>query len=84
MGRSERPPNSTLLIEQYDYDPSMPEGSAVKLNLEEGVARAISGDAAKGAKEISRLTPVAAIGVRGTDFAVGASANTEGFSQRAL
>lgn len=70
-------PNSSLLIEQYDYDPSMPEGSAVKLNLEEGVARAISGDAAKGAKENFRLnTPVAAIGVRGTDFAVGASAST--------
>ena len=69
-------PNSSLLVEQYDYDPSKPEDSTVKLNLEEGVARTISGDAAKGARENFRLnTPVAAIGVRGTDFAVGASAS---------
>ena len=70
-------PNSSLLVEQYDYDPSKPEDSTVKLNLEEGVARTISGDAAKGSRENFRLnTPVAAIGVRGTDFAVGASASS--------
>jgi hypothetical protein len=70
-------PNSSLLVEQYDYDPRNPEDSTVKLNLEEGVARTISGDAAKGARENFRLnTPVAAIGVRGTDFAVGASASS--------
>ena len=70
-------PNSSLLVEQYDYDPRKPEDSIVKLNLEEGVARTISGDAAKGARENFRLnTPVAAIGVRGTDFAVGASASS--------
>ena len=70
-------PNSSLLVEQYDYDPHKPEDSTVKLNLEEGVARTISGDAAKGARENFRLnTPVAAIGVRGTDFAVGASASS--------
>ena len=70
-------PNSSLLVEQYDYDPRKPEDSTVKLNLEEGIARTISGDAAKGARENFRLnTPVAAIGVRGTDFAVGASASS--------
>ena len=70
-------PNSSLMVEQYDYDPHKPEDSTVKLNLEEGVARTISGDAAKGARENFRLnTPVAAIGVRGTDFAVGASASS--------
>jgi hypothetical protein len=70
-------PNSSLLVQQYDYDPLKPEESTVKLNLEEGVARTISGDAAKGARENFRLnTPVAAIGVRGTDFAVGASASS--------
>ena len=70
-------PNSSLLVEQYDYDPRKPEDSTVKLNLEEGVARTISGEAAKGARENFRLnTPVAAIGVRGTDFAVGASASS--------
>ena len=70
-------PNSSLLVQQYDYDPLKPEESTVKLNLEEGVARTISGDAAKGARENFRLnTPVAAIGVRGTDFSVGASASS--------
>lgn len=70
-------PNSELQIERYDYDSARPELSAVKFNLEEGVTRAISGDAARSAKDRFRLnTPIAAIGVRGTDFVVSADANT--------
>lgn len=66
-------PSSELQIERYDYDPQNPELSAVKFNLREGVTRAISGDAAKSARERFRLnTPIAAIGVRGTDFVVNA------------
>lgn len=68
-------PNSELQVERYDYDPERPEQSAVKFNLKEGVTRAISGDAAKSARERFRLnTPIAAIGVRGTDFVVNADA----------
>ena len=66
-------PNSTLEIEVYRFDINNPEASTVKLNLDEGVARAISGQASKAARQRFRLnTPVAAIGVRGTDFVVGA------------
>lgn len=70
-------PNSELKIERYDFDPARPELSAVKFRLEEGVTRSISGEAAKRARERFRLnTPIAAIGVRGTDFVV--SADTKG------
>ena len=66
-------PNSRLQIQRYDYDPNRPSDSTVKLKLEEGVTRAISGRAAKEARERFRLnTPIAAIGVRGTDFVVSA------------
>lgn len=67
-------PSSTLDVVRYDYDASKPENSAVKFELSEGVARAISGEAAKSARERFRMnTPIAAIGVRGTDFVVSAN-----------
>ena len=67
-------PYSRLEIVRYDYNPQHPEMSTVKFNLEEGVTRAISGDAAKSARDRFRLnTPIAAIGVRGTDFVVSAT-----------
>lgn len=66
-------PYSRLEIERYEFDRRRPERSAVKFNLREGVARAISGEAVRAARSRFRLnTPVAAIGVRGTDFAVSA------------
>lgn len=66
-------PSSTLEVLRYDYDAAHPTQSAVKFNLVEGVFRAISGQAAKNARENFRLnTPIAAIGVRGTDFVVSA------------
>jgi len=66
-------PNSRLSIDRYDFDAGQPERSAVKFSLSEGVTRAISGQAAKAARDRFRLnTPIAAIGVRGTDFVVGA------------
>ncbi|MDE2344352.1 MAG: FecR domain-containing protein [Betaproteobacteria bacterium] len=62
-------PDSVLRVEAYQYDQSHPDQSTVKFDLEKGVARAISGDAAHQAKERFRLnTPLVAIGVRGTDF----------------
>ena len=74
-------PLSQLQIIRYDYDPARPEQSVVKFNLVEGITRAISGEAARNARERFRLnTPIAAIGVRGTDFVVRSS----GGSVRAL
>ncbi|MDC3362242.1 FecR domain-containing protein [Gammaproteobacteria bacterium] len=70
-------PSSTLDVVRYDYDAVKPENSAVKFELSEGVARAISGDAAKSARQRFRMnTPIAAIGVRGTDFVVSANSRS--------
>ncbi len=70
-------PGSRLEILRYDFDLERPEQSTVKFNLVEGVTRAISGEAAKSARERFRLnTPIAAIGVRGTDFVVSATDQT--------
>ena len=70
-------PNSQLIIHRYNYNAQFPKRSAVKFELQEGVARAISGDAAKAARDRFRLnTPIAAIGVRGTDFVVSADPGT--------
>lgn len=67
-------PDSRLEIQRYDFDPAKPSESSIKLNLLEGVTRSISGDGAHAARERFRLnTPIAAIGVRGTDFVVSAN-----------
>lgn len=67
-------PDSRLDIVQYEYHPERPQDSVIRLYLEEGVTRSISGDGASSARERFRLnTPIAAIGVRGTDFVVSAS-----------
>ena len=70
-------PNSLLVVQRYDYNADSPADSAVKFELQEGVTRAISGEAAKAARDRFRLnTPIAAIGVRGTDFVVSVDAKT--------
>ncbi len=70
-------PDSRLEIVQYQYNPDQPEQSSIKLHLQEGVTRSISGRGASSARERFRLnTPIAAIGVRGTDFVVSASYNS--------
>lgn len=67
-------PRSSLKVERYEFNRLNPRKSAVKFNLLEGVARSISGEAAKSARQRFRMnTPVAAIGVRGTDFVVSAN-----------
>ena len=64
-------PNSELEIIAYVFNEEDPEKSSIKFNLLEGTARAVSGNAAKAARQRFRLnTPIAAIGVRGTDFVV--------------
>ena len=67
-------PASSLKIVEYRFDRANPSASVVRFQLEQGVVRAISGQAADAAKDKFRLnTPLAAIGVRGTDFVVEAS-----------
>jgi hypothetical protein len=64
-------PASSGRIVSYQIDTEQPDNTRIKLELTEGVARHISGDAVKQARQNFRLnTPVAAIGVRGTDFTV--------------
>lgn len=67
-------PDSSLEIQAYRFDPQRPAGSEVRLQVEHGIARSISGRATEVDKNRFRLnTPVAAIGVRGTDFIVQAT-----------
>lgn len=64
-------PASSLKIVEYRFDKSNPSASVVRFQLDQGVVRAISGQAAEAAKDKFRLnTPLAAIGVKGTDFVV--------------
>lgn len=62
-------PNSVFRIHEFKYSPADPAASVVRLSLDAGEARSISGAAAQAAKERFRLnTPLVAIGVKGTDF----------------
>lgn len=64
-------PNSKARITTYHIDQANPGNTHVKLELLGGVARSISGQGVKQARQNFRFnTPVAAIGVRGTDFIV--------------
>ena len=64
-------PDSRLHIELYNYDLESPEKSAIRFRLDKGVVRSISGKATKAARDRYRLnTPVAALGVLGTDYVV--------------
>lgn len=64
-------PGSVLRIPDYHVDTQNPGNSRFKLELEQGVARSISGKAVPAARNNFRFnTPVAAIGVLGTDFTV--------------
>lgn len=64
-------PSTKARIAVYHVDPDKPENNRFKLELLSGIARSRSGDAVKLARQNFRFnTPVAAIGVRGTDFTV--------------
>lgn len=64
-------PSSRARIVAYHVDLATPANTRVKLELLSGVARSVSGKAVKQARQNFRFnTPVAAIGVRGTDFTV--------------
>lgn len=64
-------PGSTLFIDQWQYNAERPEQSQIKYTLQQGVSRYVSGKGSQAAKDRFRFnTPMAAIGVRGTDFTV--------------
>lgn len=64
-------PSTEARIAAYHIDAANPANTRVKLELLSGVARSKSGDGVKQARQNFRFnTPVAAIGVRGTDFTV--------------
>lgn len=64
-------PGSQLTIEAYDYRPEQPEASRIRLDLQNGTSRAVSGKGGQAAKHQYRFnTPLAAIGLRGTDYTV--------------
>lgn len=66
-------PGSHLTIARYETQKQDP---AIRFELEHGVVRSITGKAVEQRKDRFRLdTPVAAIGVRGTDFVVHAQAD---------
>ena len=64
-------PESRLHIELYKYDQQLPKKSAIRFMLEKGVMRSVSGKATEASHDRYRLnTPVAALGVLGTDYVV--------------
>ncbi len=64
-------PDSRFLVARYDFDPAQPQASRIRLQLDEGNARTVSGKGGEAAREHYRFgTPVAAIGLRGTDYTV--------------
>jgi hypothetical protein len=70
-------PNTRARIAVYHVDAADPANTRIKLELLSGVARSRSGEAVKLARQNFRFnTPVAAIGVRGTDFTVFTDQNT--------
>lgn len=67
-------PSSRLQIDSYSYSQTDTQASGIKFKLEEGVVRSITGEWGAAARDRFRLnTPVAAIGVKGTDFLVKAT-----------
>jgi hypothetical protein len=64
-------PSSHLWIAAYRYDPQHPERSQIRLDLSQGTGRVVSGKGGEAAKHQYRFnTPLAAIGLRGTDYTV--------------
>ena len=67
-------PDSVLEVQAYRYDAARPDDNEVRLKLVRGTGRSLSGAATEVDKTRFRLnTPIAAIGVRGTDFVVQAT-----------
>lgn len=64
-------PESQLVIRTYAYDKDQPQASRIRLDLQQGTSRAVTGKGGQAAKHQYRFnTPLAAIGLRGTDYTV--------------
>lgn len=64
-------PSSAFVIQSYTYSPKHAERNRVQLHLQQGVVRSRTGKAGQLHKPgFSLTTPVAVIGIRGTDFTV--------------
>lgn len=67
-------PESVLTIEEYKVNLDKPSENTIRFKLDKGVLRSVTGKAGEMAKERFRLnTPIAAIGIKGTDFITKAS-----------
>lgn len=67
-------PLTRLNVPLYEFDPQRPQASKIKLELLSGNSRTVSGRGGEAAKQGYRFnTPVAAIGLRGTDYSVTAT-----------
>ena len=70
-------PNSTMVIDDFVYDPENPTTGSMNANVLEGNFSFVSGQIAKVGNDAMKVTtPVLTIGVRGTQVA--GKANTEG------
>ena len=64
-------PESRLVIESYQHEGAGTSQGAIKFRLDRGAVRSVTGAWGEANRERFRLnTPIAAIGVRGTDFVV--------------
>ena len=80
-GRVSVRPASRLQIESYSHSSDKPALSAIKFRLDDGVVRSITGTWGEAARDRFRLnTPMAAIGVKGTDFIVKSAPGTTSVS----
>lgn len=62
-------PSSKLKIARYTYQPGITAATQIRLDLLHGTVRSVTGKGGELAKDRFRMnTPIAAIGVRGTDF----------------
>ena len=70
-------PNSSAVVTDYVFDPADAATTRMRITVSKGTVRSITGDWAKRNPERFRInTPVAALGVRGTDFSVFTDATT--------
>jgi hypothetical protein len=75
-GRLSVRPASRLQIENYSHKDQQSALTAIRFKLDEGTARSITGSWGEESRDRFRLnTPLAAIGVKGTDFSVSADAS---------
>lgn len=77
-------PESSIRLAYYTVDLVNPGNTKILLDMEKGVVRSVTGKGGQANKQGFRLnTPVAAIGIRGTDFTVLASQSISSVSLQA-